>query len=92
MTRRSAKQFHDRYFPVRPILEQLKHQAKDLLRAMRQGDAAAVAELHKHHPGEKSEPINSAAAKDGGATNARVALVMQAGCVLTCAVREFHIV
>ncbi len=45
-----SKQFHDRHFPVRPNLEQLKHQAKDLLRAIRDGDAAAVAELRKHHP------------------------------------------
>jgi hypothetical protein len=45
-----AKQFHDRHFPVRPNLDQLKHQAKDLLRAIRQGDAAAIAELRKHHP------------------------------------------
>jgi ankyrin repeat protein len=44
------KQFHDRHFPVRPNLEQLKHQAKDLLRAIRAGDRAAVAELRKHHP------------------------------------------
>jgi ankyrin repeat protein len=45
-----AKQFHDRHFPVRPNLDQLKHQAKDLLRAVRQGDPAAVAELLQHHP------------------------------------------
>jgi hypothetical protein len=44
------KQFHDRHFPVRPNLDQLKHQAKDLLRAIRQGDPDAVAELRKHHP------------------------------------------
>ena len=36
------KQFHDRHFPVRPNLDQLKHQAKDLLRAVREGDADAV--------------------------------------------------
>jgi Ankyrin repeat len=40
----------DRHFPVRPNLEQLKHQAKDLLRAIRQGDPSARAELFKHHP------------------------------------------
>ena len=34
-----TKQFHDRHFPVRPNLDQLKHQAKDLLRAVRQGDS-----------------------------------------------------
>jgi ankyrin repeat protein len=41
----------DRHFPVRPDLEQLRHQAKDLLRAARRGDPAAEAELARHHPG-----------------------------------------
>ncbi len=41
-----------RHFPVRPNLEQLKHQAKDLLRAVRNGDGEAAAELHRHHPGQ----------------------------------------
>jgi hypothetical protein len=45
----------DRHFPVRPNLEQLKHQAKDLLRGVRRGDPSAVAELGKHHP-ERIEP------------------------------------
>jgi ankyrin repeat protein len=54
-----AKQFHDRHFPVRPNLDQLKHQAKDMLRAMRKGDAAAIAELQKHHP----KPPDASAAK-----------------------------
>jgi hypothetical protein len=40
----------DRHFPVRPNLEQLKHQAKDLLRAVRAGDAAAGAEFQRNHP------------------------------------------
>ncbi|HLV85369.1 MAG TPA: hypothetical protein VKV39_00225 [Candidatus Sulfotelmatobacter sp.] len=47
-----AKQFYDRHFPVRPNLEQLKHQAKDLLRAVRQNDPEAVAEFAKHSPKE----------------------------------------
>lgn len=55
----TARQFHDRHFPVRPNLEQLKHQAKDLLRAIRRADPAAVAELHKRHP----KPIEPADAK-----------------------------
>jgi ankyrin repeat protein len=45
----------DRHFPVRPDLEQLKHQAKDLLRAVRRGEPPAIAELRKHHP-ERIEP------------------------------------
>ncbi|MGD0760741.1 MAG: ankyrin repeat domain-containing protein [Candidatus Sulfotelmatobacter sp.] len=55
----AAHQFYDRHFPVRPNLEQLRHQAKDLLRALKRGDAAAVAELRKHH----SKAIDPADAK-----------------------------
>lgn len=44
-----------RHFPVRPNLDQLKHQAKDLLRALRRRDPAAVAELQQYHP-EGVEP------------------------------------
>ncbi len=40
----------DRHFPVRPNLDQLKHQAKDLLRAVRRGDPAAIEELTAPHP------------------------------------------
>ena len=39
-----------RHLPVRPDLDQLKHQAKDLLRAIRAGDPEAVAELRERHP------------------------------------------
>ena len=53
------KKFHDRCFPVRPNLDQLRHQAKDLLRAIRHGDAAALEEWRKHH----SKPVDRAAAK-----------------------------
>ena len=40
----------DRHLPVRPNLDQLKHQAKDLLRDIRRGDPNAIAEFKKHHP------------------------------------------
>ena len=40
----------DRHFPVRPDLDQLKHQAKDLLRGVRAGDDAALAEFQRNHP------------------------------------------
>jgi ankyrin repeat protein len=49
----------DRHLPVRPDLEQLKHQAKDLLRALRNGDAAAIEDFRRHHP----ETIDPAGAK-----------------------------
>jgi len=58
-----AKQFHDRHFPVRPNLNQLKHQAKDLLRAIQQNDPTAVAELRKHHPKQGTKAIDPASAK-----------------------------
>jgi len=41
----------ERRLPVRPDLTQLKHQAKDFLRALHRGDAAAVAEFREFHPG-----------------------------------------
>ena len=44
------KQFHDRQFPVRPNLDQLRNQAKDLLRSVRNGDAAALEEFQTHQP------------------------------------------
>ena len=46
----ASRQFHDRHFPVRPNLEQLRHQAKDLLRAVKQDDPSAIALVRKHHP------------------------------------------
>jgi hypothetical protein len=38
-----------RHLPVRPNLEQLRNQAKDLLRQMRSGDSAALDELKTYH-------------------------------------------
>jgi hypothetical protein len=40
----------NRHFPVRPNLEQLRHQAKDLLRAIRGNDPDAIADLRAFHP------------------------------------------
>src|SRR5262245_38645478 len=40
----------DRHLPVRPDLEQLRHQAKDLLRALKRGEPSALAEFARHHP------------------------------------------
>lgn len=47
-----------RHIPVRPNLEQLKHQAKDLLRAVHRGDPEALAEFREHHP-KPIEPANA---------------------------------
>jgi len=48
-----------RHFPVRPNLEQLKHQAKDLLQAFRSGDPEAVADFREHQP----RPVDPASAQ-----------------------------
>ena len=48
-----------RHIPVRPDLDQLRNQAKDLLRQVRAGEPPAVAEFNEHHP----ERIEPAAAK-----------------------------
>ncbi len=39
-----------RRLPVRPNLDQLKHQAKDLLRGIRNGDPSAIKEFNTCHP------------------------------------------
>lgn len=49
----------ERHIPVRPNLDQLKHQAKDLLKAARKGDASAMADFKEFHP----EKIDGADAK-----------------------------
>ncbi len=48
-----------RRLPVRPDLEQLHRQAKELLRAMHAGEADAIAELREHH----SESIDPSSMK-----------------------------
>ncbi|HEX7086002.1 MAG TPA: hypothetical protein VF198_06535 [Vicinamibacterales bacterium] len=45
--------------PVRPNLDQLKRQARELLRDLHGGDGGALALLREHHP----DPIDPAAAK-----------------------------
>src|SRR3954462_10471665 len=44
--------------PLRPDLGQLKRQAKELLRAIRDGDATAIAQLRQHHP-DQIEPASA---------------------------------
>ena len=44
--------------PLHPDLDQLKRQAKELLRAIRDGDATAIAQLRQHHP-EQIEPASA---------------------------------
>jgi ankyrin repeat protein len=48
----------DRRLPVRPDLDQLRNQAKDLLRAIRTGDASALDDLKKFHP-KKIDPARA---------------------------------
>ena len=40
----------DRHLPVRPNLDQLKHQAKDMLRDIQRADPSALEEFNQHHP------------------------------------------
>lgn len=49
---------NSRRLPVRPNLDQLKHQAKDLLRDIRRGDPSAIAMFQEHHP-ERIEPTRA---------------------------------
>lgn len=59
----------DRHLPVRPNLEQLRHQAKDLLRAYRAADPDAAAEFEAHHP--RSVPSDGAKLADAQLVLAR---------------------
>jgi hypothetical protein len=43
--------------PDRPSLEQLRKQAKDLLKQLRNGDPSALERLRKHKPANVSDPI-----------------------------------
>ena len=54
----SPKRFTSRHFPVRPNLQQLRNQAKDLLRAIRQGEPEAISEFRQHHP-KSIDPTNA---------------------------------
>jgi hypothetical protein len=47
----------ERRLPVRPNLDQLKHQAKDLLHAIRAGDPDALGDWRQHHP-EPGDPAD----------------------------------
>jgi hypothetical protein len=59
----------ERHLPVRPNLEQLRHQAKDLLRDLRRGDIAAVEEFQRNYPG--GQPPDSARLADAQLALAR---------------------
>jgi hypothetical protein len=48
----------DRHLPVRPDLDQLKNQAKDLLRSLRAGDPAAIDQFKQLHPRD-IDPTNA---------------------------------
>jgi hypothetical protein len=48
----------ERHLPVRPNLDQLKHQAKDLLKASRNADPSAIADFKEFHP-ERIEADNA---------------------------------
>ena len=45
-----------RDLPVRPRLDQLKHQAKDMLRNIRRGNGDALAEFTRFHPRAEIDP------------------------------------
>jgi ankyrin repeat protein len=46
----------ERHFPVRPNLDQLRHQAKDLLKAIRRGETSAIGDLQRNHPASIDPP------------------------------------
>jgi ankyrin repeat protein len=79
-----ARTFHDRHFPVRPNLDQLKHQAKDLLHDIQRGDPAAIAELRKHHPNSTITPADAKLADTQAALARSYGLANWARLVMAC--------
>ena len=66
-----------RRLPVRPDLDQLHRQAKELLRDIHAGDANAIAELREHHPGFREhhpESIDSIAPSAAKLADAQLVL------------------
>ena len=62
----------DLHIPVRPDLEQLRHQAKDFLRDIHNGDAEAVDKFREYHP-RQVDP------KDAKLADAQLALARRYG-------------
>ena len=62
----------DRHIPVRPDLDQLKNQAKEFLRAIHDGNAAALEEFNEFHP-------RKIAAADAKLADAQLALARSYG-------------
>ena len=58
-----------RKLPVRPNLDQLKHQAKDFLRSVKIGDPSAIAEFNQYHP--KPAPLDQVKLADAQLALAR---------------------
>lgn len=59
-----------RFFPVRPDLDQLKHQAKDLLRSIRRRDPVALSEFNELDPERvKLADVQFALARSYGAAS-----------------------
>lgn len=52
-----------RHFPVRPNLEQLKHQAKDLLRGFRRGNPEVLEDFREHSTNMNAETVRLADAQ-----------------------------
>jgi hypothetical protein len=73
-----------RDLPPRPNLRQLRHQAKDLLRAFRRGDHSAVADFREYHP-ERVDPANATLA------DAQLVLARKSVDPETTSVREGHV-
>src|SRR5258705_1394620 len=49
-----------RELPARPDIEQLKHQAKDLLKCYKSGEPAAVERIRQSHPRRSKTPATEA--------------------------------
>src|SRR5436190_24062653 len=61
-----------RELPARPDIEQLKHQAKDLLKSYKAGDPAAAARVRQTHPRRSSASVQSRAREQAASATLRL--------------------
>src|SRR5262245_15706278 len=68
-----------RQLPVRPDLEQLKHQAKDLLKSHKSGEADAIQRIRESHPRWSNSPSSEIATAKMRLSDAQLVIAREYG-------------
>src|SRR5271167_3186348 len=67
-------------FPVRPSLEQLKKQAKELLKSHKSGDPDGLRRIHEKHPDWCNRPAEELRAARFSLGDAQLVIAREYGC------------